>query len=534
MNYQRRFHGTIITAAALTLLTLGGVPAKAGISLYSYAYRGNDGAEIGYSTGPGLQPGNVGGSGGYSYEPDALPGHNSFSLSAGVSGSAIVSHASVNLFDGTIRAQSDEGAVAGFEECYAGGEFADNVTFHNSTGQPATVTFNWIVEGSLGATGSSKFCRAGFNSRLEVVGGGITAVFQGGGTVENDPSSPNVGANATNFGWASASTEPISGGFGGSINHGTLVIPAGEFTLSYRGIVGTGAKGDAPAGANFGSTGKFSITVPQGVSFTTAEGGLSAGSRMVNIATRARVLAGDSVAIGGFIITGNAPKKVIIRGIGPSLTALGVPGALADPTLELLQGNTSLATNDNWKDSQQAEIENSGIPPGNNAESAIVRTLNPGSYTAILRGKNSGTGVGLVEVYDLDPAADSKLANISTRSFVDTGDNVLIGGIIGGGSGSQPKVLIRAIGPSLSPLGVPNALQDPVLELHDKNGATVATNDDWQTSADKDAIQATGAAPGNPKESAILATLEPTNYTAIVKGANNTTGVGLVEVYHLQ
>jgi hypothetical protein len=161
-----------------------------------------------------------------------------------------------------------------------------------------------------------------------------------------------------------------------------------------------------------------------------------------------------------------------------------------------------------------------------------VQTLDPGSYTAILRGNSGATGVGLVEVYDLESTLNSRLANISTRAFVDVGDNVLIGGIIGGGNGSQPKVLIRAIGPSLTDAGVANALQDPVLELRDINGALVTSNDDWQSDQEAE-IEATGIPPSDPQESAIVATLLPTNYTAIVRGANDTTGVALVEVYHL-
>jgi hypothetical protein len=521
----------------LALTALTAVPADADVSVHADAYKFNESAEIGYTTGSGLQPGTVGGGGGYSYAPDALPGHQAFSLSAGISGSAIVSNASVNLFDGSIRSQSNVGGINGFEECGAGGSFADTITFNNSTGQPASVTFNWVVEGSMAASGTTgnQFCRAGYNSNFRVDGPGIIAIFSGNATLEGDPNSVNNGASATNSGWVTASTEPRSGGFGGANNSGTLVVPAGEFSVSFSGLINTGAKGDVPAGANFGSTAKFSIAVPQGVSFTSGSGTLSSGSRMVNIATRADVLGGDNVAIGGFIVTGNVPKKVIIRGIGPSLKAFGVPTAMDDPTLELkeLTGNTTLATNDNWKDSQETEIQNSGLAPTNVAESAIIRTLSPGNYSATLRGKNDATGIGLVEVYDLDSAADSKLANISTRAFVEAGNNVLIGGIIGGGNGSQPKVLIRAIGPSLTPFGVPNALQNPVLELHDKNGATIATNDDWE-SDQKAAIEATGLQPSNPKESAILATLQPTNYTAIVKGANNTAGVGLVEVYHLQ
>jgi N-acetylneuraminic acid mutarotase len=263
---------------------------------------------------------------------------------------------------------------------------------------------------------------------------------------------------------------------------------------------------------------------------------------LLNISTRMRVLTGDQVLIGGFIITGSDPKKVIIRGMGPSLTGVGV--TLSDPTLELHQGNLTRATNDNWKiddqtgQSQEAEIRATTIQPNNDLESAIVAILVPGAYTAILAGKNGGTGVGLVEVYDLDQAAISKLANISTRGFVDTDNNVMIGGLIvgGGGGGPSAKVIVRAIGPSLP---VPGALADPTLELHDGNGGTVATNDNWKTDdqtgqSQEATIRATTIPPNNDLESALVATLAPGNYTAIVRGKNNTTGVGLVEVYNLQ
>lgn len=261
------------------------------------------------------------------------------------------------------------------------------------------------------------------------------------------------------------------------------------------------------------------------------------GSRLVNISTRADVLTGTSVAIGGFIVTGTAPKKVIIRGIGPSLASQGVTGALADPTLELHHtdsagSDTILAKNNDWKESQQSDIEATTIPPSDDKEAAIVATLDPGSYTAVLRGNGSSTGIGLVEIYDLAASADSKLANISTRALIEAGDNVLIGGIIGGGNGSQPKVLIRGIGPSLGSAGVNNALQDPVLELRDKQGQLVVSNDDWQ-SDQKAEIEASGVAPSDSRESAIVATLQPTNYTAIVRGKGSDAGVGLVEVYHL-
>jgi hypothetical protein len=264
--------------------------------------------------------------------------------------------------------------------------------------------------------------------------------------------------------------------------------------------------------------------------------------KLQNISTRARVLTGENVLIAGFIITGTEPKKVIIRGIGPSLA---LSGRLADPTLELHQGNATLTTNDNWKtaadgSSQQAEVEASTLPPANELESAIVTTLNPGSYTAILAGKNNGTGVGVVEVYDLGPAANSQLANISTRGFVDINDNVLIGGFIvgGGAANGNARVLVRALGPSLTNFGVQGALPDPVLELHDGNGATLATNNNWQTNdqtgqSQQAGIEATGLAPSNDLEAAIVTVLPAGPTTAIVRGSNGTTGVGTVEVYNL-
>jgi hypothetical protein len=265
--------------------------------------------------------------------------------------------------------------------------------------------------------------------------------------------------------------------------------------------------------------------------------------KLLNISTRARVLTGEHVLIAGFIVTGTDPKKVIIRGIGPSLST--VPGALADPTLELHQGSTTLAVNDNWKiasngSSQQAEVEATTVPPSNEAESAIVMTLNPGSYTAILAGKNGGTGVGVVEVFDLAPGANSLLGNISTRGFVDINDNVLIGGFFvgGGAADGNARVLVRALGPSLAGFGVQDALQDPVLELHDANGATIATNNNWQTNdqtqqSQQSEVEATGLAPTNSLESAIVAVVPAGPLTAIVRGTSGTTGVGTVEVYNL-
>ena len=246
-----------------------------------------------------------------------------------------------------------------------------------------------------------------------------------------------------------------------------------------------------------------------------------------NISTRLLAGTGDNVLIGGFIVTGTQPKKVILRAIGPSLS---VPGAMADPTLELHDSNRAvIAANDNWQDSPDKQaIIDSTIPPTNKKESAIVVTLNPGSYTAIVQGANGGTGVALVEVYDLDRAADSKLDNLSTRGLVQTDDDVMIGGVIV--LGTEPtNSIVRAIGPSLPLTG---ALADPTLELHDGNGAIIASNDNWRDTQEAE-VEAAGLAPTNDFESAIAATLTPGAYTAIVRGKNNTTGVALVEVYAL-
>ena len=273
-----------------------------------------------------------------------------------------------------------------------------------------------------------------------------------------------------------------------------------------------------------------------------------------NISTRDSVLTGDNILIGGFIvtnrtITGGAsmPKTVVIRGLGPSL-ATGIPpvaGTLADPVLTLTMPDGTTITNDNWKDNSagdQTIITDSGLAPGSDLEAVIVATLTPvdpnvagsGMYTAKVNGFNDGTGVGLMEVYDLDDplTTTTELGNISTRGFVSTGDNVLIGGYISGPGTNDGKVLIRAIGPSLTDADVPGALQDPTLELFDGNGNSIAFNDNWKDTA-SDEILATGLAPTLDAESAILTAQAAGNYTFIVRGINTTTGIGLVEAYHI-
>ena len=244
--------------------------------------------------------------------------------------------------------------------------------------------------------------------------------------------------------------------------------------------------------------------------------------KALNIATRMRVETGDNVLIAGFIITGSAPKRVLIRGIGPSLP---VGGALSDPTLDLDGG---AFFNDDWRTDQKDDINETTIPPSNDRESAIVATLEPGAHTAVLRGKNDGTGVGLVEVYDLESGSPVQLANISTRGQVQTGDNVMIGGFIIGGD-YPAKVLLRAIGPSLP---IEGALQNPTLELVDGQGNTIS-NDNWRATQEAEII-ATSVPPTNDREAAIVATLLPGNYTAVVRGKDDTIGVALVEGYNLQ
>lgn len=282
-----------------------------------------------------------------------------------------------------------------------------------------------------------------------------------------------------------------------------------------------------------------SKTFPRPVEFITlglpAIGPAPATAQLLNLSSRVHVGTGDDNAIGGFIVTGSTPKKLLLRALGPSLASAGVSGGLDDPTLELRDSTGQrIATNDNWKDSQQTEIEATGIPPKDERESAMVQTLSPGAYTAVLRGKNASVGIGLVELYDLAQTPDSQLANISTRALVGTVDNVMIGGfIVGGGGGGSARVIVRALGPSLSAFGVVNPVADPTLELHDSNGMALASNDDWRD-AQQSEIEATGIPPTDNRESAIVRTLPPGGYSAVVRGKDNATATGVVEVYRLR
>jgi hypothetical protein len=271
----------------------------------------------------------------------------------------------------------------------------------------------------------------------------------------------------------------------------------------------------------------------------------------VNISGRVLVQAGDKAGIGGFIVKGSGFKRVIARAIGPSLSSGGqpVPGTLQDPILELHDSNGGVKINDNWRSDQEAEIQQSGLAPKDDRESAIIVTVPAGNYTGIIRGAGGSTGIGLIEIYDLggptaaeiesasveaETANTNELGNLSVRADVRTDDNVLIDGVILRG-GNPQRVLFRALGPSVQVNGqpVPGSLQDPTLELHDGNGVLLQSNDNWKQAPNAAEIQSTGLAPPDDRESAILLSLTPGNYTTIMRGVNRTTGIGLSETYKL-
>ncbi|HEX7518202.1 MAG TPA: hypothetical protein VF345_13065 [Chthoniobacterales bacterium] len=294
---------------------------------------------------------------------------------------------------------------------------------------------------------------------------------------------------------------------------------------SYRSN-GTLVTGDAPVPSGF-----YAARISSRVTWINSVIG-STDPGLANISTRVTVGTGDRVCIGGFIIQGQT-KRVGIRGLGPSVQVGGVPvpGTIADPLLELHDATgATIFFNDNWRTSQAAEIQNSGLAPGSDMEAALIATLPAGNYTAVLRDTNGSTGIGLIEVYDLDPRGNSQLLNLSARAYVGTDDDVLIGGLIV--QSVSRRLLLRALGPELAASGVTGELGNPALELHDFNGAILATNDNWRDAPNSADISATGLAPADDRESAVLAMLGPGTYTAIVRGVGETsTGIALLEAY---
>jgi hypothetical protein len=264
----------------------------------------------------------------------------------------------------------------------------------------------------------------------------------------------------------------------------------------------------------------------------TATPNLAPAAQAINLSTRMRVQTGDNVGIGGFIIAGNAPKHVVLRAMSPNYEKFDL---LVDPVLELHgPGGFATITNDNWRDdpAQAAALLAADLAPFRDLEAAIDATLNPGPYTAVIRGKNNTSGVGLIEVYDVSQVVPAKLANISTRAFVGTNSNIVIAGFILGGNSGEDRIVVRGIGPSLTALGVPNALANPMLELRDRNGSLLVANNDWQDNPAQAAeLTASGLAPTHQLESGIATTLAPGPYTALLVGLNNGTGIGLIEVY---
>jgi hypothetical protein len=319
------------------------------------------------------------------------------------------------------------------------------------------------------------------------------------------------------------------------------VFPPASLTNFYVATAGqfAGAFSNAAAGARITTTdgaGSFLLSfTSQFQMVLTDYQRTAAAAQLLNISTRGQVLTGDNVLIGGFIIYGHDAKKVVLRAIGPSLTRAGVSGVLQDPTLELHDSSGAvIATNNNWQDSQSAEISGAGLAPGDPRESAIAATLMPSAYTAVVRGANDTTGVALVELYDLSKDAQSKLANISTRGFVDA-NHVLIGGMIAGGNGkANAELVVRAIGGfSLEENGVPDSLPDPVLELRDENGAVLAGNDDFLTPPENGATMPRELQPRYDADAATGVKVSPGNYTVVLYGKNGAKGIALVEIYDL-
>jgi hypothetical protein len=464
----------------------------------------------------------------------------------------------------------------------------------------------WLVPSSSDVNGGKNFhayaeslnggalqCFVGENASM-VVGGGVTMTYPGATTLPAANCTSTLGVNGTitiyvPFSLVTepgaiderlhevtastmtleepANTTPSFGGIGGSLFN--LIDVAQTYTFDPAVVAPTPTPPPTPTATPIGTATPTPTITPTPTSTPTPGGTATptptatptatpaptpADVQLVNIAGRVFAQTGDNVGIAGFIVKGSGFKRVIVRALGPSLKSGGqpVPGTLQDPVLELHDSNGAVITNDNWRDSQETEIQQSGLAPTDDREAAIIRTVPAGTYTGIIRGANNTTGVGLIEVYDLggsaaveqenlatkpaesEAANTLELGNLSVRAAVGTDDNVLIDGVILRG-GTPKRVLFRALGPSVKVNGapVPGALQDPTLELHDGNGALLLSNDNWKDAPNAAEIQATGLAPTDDHESAILMTLSPGNYTTVMRGVNRTTGIGLAEAYKL-
>lgn len=490
-----------------------------------------------YSTGAGGQadsttPGPI-----LSYRPDLNPGHHFFSCSSQYTGTGFRgdynagAQATVSATEGSIRATTGTTGINTNPSGTAFGKITDTLTFKNSSASPATIRVRFRVSGSYGHNGATG---AVANHHMSLSLGGY---FDLQGRKESDH--PENDFDTVSFAdWQTQQIDRPNQSSPAGTYTGTFLVQPGSSEKTLTMFVQAHALNGGFA--QFGNTAAVEMELPAGVTMASASGVFltTAFPRPANISTRGPVLSGDSAMIVGFIVNGTEGKKVIIRGIGPSLQKFGVAGALADPTLEVhgadSQGKDQiLARNNNWQETQSTDIQNCGFAPSDPLESAVILTLNPGSYTAILRGQNGGTGNGLLELYDLDGAANSSCANLSTRGFVGGNDDVLIAGVIvSGTSGDNAKLGVRGLGPSLSTVGVAGALQNPTLTLYNGNGAVLAFDDDWKETQSAEITNA-GLAPSDDRDSAIIASLPVGNYTAILRGKGNSTGVGLVEVYRI-
>jgi hypothetical protein len=355
----------------------------------------------------------------------------------------------------------------------------------------------------------------------------------GPGEGPRSPGAPSVDAGPDQF-----LEYPTSISLNGSVND-----PSGHASVVWK--VYSGPTGPAFANANQAAT---TVTIDGPGTYTFMLGAddgvhavaydavvvrITGRDALANLSTRVQVGAANNVAIAGFIVTGNSGKQIVVRGLGPSLAAAGVQVPLSDPMIELYDaGGSLLSSNNDWQNTQGQALRDANLAPSNDLESAILTTLAPGAYTVVLRGNAGASGIGLVELYDLQVSASSKLANLSTRGLVGPGQSVMIGGTIVTGQ-DKARVAFRALGPSLSAVGIGNAMSDPQLDLFDGNGTRIASNNDWKDSQQA-AIANAGLALANDLESAIIIDLAPGNYTAVVSGVNGATGVALVEAYHLQ
>jgi len=520
-------------------------------------------------------PGGSHGVGGQTTFNDASTAANA-SIDNGGTGDVSTAAGSATIFSGTATAGhatiTNQGGL-GFDQNSSGGL---TIFDGSSTADSAILVANGGVHGAAGGGIYFNGASTGGTARVEVFGNGYLDIsshqsnvnigsIEGSGNVRLGANRLTVGANHISTSFSGV----ISGnGLLSNIGAGVLTLQANDCIADTVGLIlisGSIIKLDFTGPPDIiaslkvngvaqspGIYGGPMSGAPNVLPEFEGLGTVSVGplSILGNISTRAFVETGDDVMIGGFIVRGTEPKRVAIRALGPELTQYGVPNVLVNPTLELHDHTGALiASNDNWMSTviggiitsdQVADIRNSGYAPTDQRESAIIADLPVGSYTAIVRGVINTTGVSLAEVYDLNPQPGSFVRNISTRSFVQTGGNIMIGGFIV--ERTEPRgqrVIIRALGPELTQYGVPNALADPTLELYDAGGDLIASNDNWQhtiiggiiTSSQVQDIRNSGYAPANRSESAIIARLPAGNYTAIVRGVNNTTGVALVEVY---